>query len=533
MTEKVKKASAKEIQTGPASVKAVIDIGATAIRMVLAEIGKDGSVRTLESLQQSVSIGRDTFATGKISPDAIEECVQVLRNFREVLNEYRIERPDLIRAVATSAVQEASNCDVFLDRVYMATGINLEAIDAAEVSRLTYFSILPLLEHEEKLRQGNLLVMEVGGGHTEVLGLRDGRVSFAHSYRLGSFRIREMLEDAQIPAVRFRELLEGEIVSGIRPIIENFTSPKDVRILVLGGDARFAAQQIKPGWDAQPVASMRTAALSRFTDEVLEYSVEELVQKFNLSFPAAESLGPALLVILRVALQMKHKSLYIGTATMRDGLLREVAAGGAWDDSFVRQIIHSAVEVGLHFGFDQKHAELVTAHARMLFRALQDEHQLAPRDETILTVAALLHDVGEFISNRSHHKHSQYLIRYSDIFGLSQQDLEMVAVVARYHRRAMPRATHVEYNKLNRRDRMRVSKLAAMLRVADALDRGHVQRVSQMTPRVQPDQLIIAVNDPRECAVERMALAEKGRMFEQVYGKKVVFRKKRQSKGQV
>jgi len=528
-----KKAVAKEIQssTVPASVKAVIDIGATSIRMVIAEIGKDGSVRALESLQQSVSIGRDTFSSGKISTETIEECVRVLRNFREVLNEYRIEHRDLIRAVATSAVQEASNRDVFLDRVYMATGINLEAIDSAEVSRLTYFSILPLLEHEEKLRQGNLLVVEVGGGHTEVLGLRDGTVSFAHSYRLGSFRIREMLEDVQVPAVRFRELLEGEIISGIRPIVESFSAPKDVRLLVLGGDARFAADQIKPGWDKNPVASMRTSALSRFTDEVLEFSVEELVRKFNLSFPAAESLGPALLVTLHVAQQMKHKSFYIGTATMRDGLLREVAAGGAWDDSFVQQIMHSAIETGLHFDFDQAHAKMVTTHARKLFHALQEEHQLSPRYETILTVAAVLHDIGEFISTRSHHKHTQYLIAHSDIFGLGQQDLAMVALVARYHRRAMPRTTHLEYEKLSRSDRMRVSKLAAILRVADALDRGHVQRVSQVKLSVLPDQLSIGVNNPRDCAVERMALVEKSRMFEQVYGKKVVLRKTRQSKG--
>ncbi|MCF7848324.1 MAG: HD domain-containing protein [Kiritimatiellales bacterium] len=531
MKEKPRKPVVEESPVVPVLVKAVIDIGATSLRMVIAEIGKDGSVRTLESLQQSVSIGRDTFSTGKVSAETIEECVRVLRNFREVLKEYRIEHPDQVRAVATSAVQEASNRDMFLDRVFMATGINLEAIDSAEVSRLTYFSILPLLEHEEKLRQGNLLVVEVGGGHTEVLGLRDGVVSFAHSYRLGSFRIREMLEDVQVSAVRFREMLEGGIISGIRPIVEIFSAPKDVRILILGGDARFAANQIKPGWDKHPVAALRTAALSHLTDDVLECSVEELVRKFNLPFPVAESLGPALLMILNIVQQMKHKSFYTGTATMRVGLLREVSAGGAWDESFVRQIMHSAIETGLHFDFDQAHAEMVTAHARKLFHALQEEHQLSPRYETILAVAALLHDIGEFISNRSHHKHSLYLIEHSDIFGLGQQDLAMVALVARYHRRATPRTTHLEYNRLNRADRMRVSKLAAILRVADALDRGHVQRISQIKLGVLPDQLIVGVNNPRACAVERMALTEKSDMFEQVYGKKVVLRPTTQRKG--
>jgi exopolyphosphatase/guanosine-5'-triphosphate,3'-diphosphate pyrophosphatase len=504
------------------AIKAVVDIGATAMRMMIAEIGKDGSIRTMESLEQSVSLGRDTFSTGKISPETIEACVQVCRDFSEMLREYQIHDPACIRAVATSAVAEASNSDVLIDRIFMATGISVEILDTAEINRLTYFSILPLLQKEPALRQGNLLAIEVGGGNTTALGLRDGTVLFAHTYRFGSFRTREMLEDVNLPAARFRDLIEGEIRSGVRPIIGNFADEKEVKVLILGSDARLAAHEIKPAWNSRTSVSLRISALAGFTDQVLELPVEELVKKYNLPFAAAESLGPALLVMQTIPQMLNCKTVYIGASSMRDGLLGEMAGGGSWDERFTKQIIHSALEIGRHYRFDRKHAENVAARAQEIFRALQSEHQMPPHYETILTVAALLHDIGTFINNRSHHKHSQYLIENSDIFGLSKQDLTIVALTARYHRSALPRPTHTAYTALTRVNRLRVSKLTSILRVADALDRGHAQRIRNPQLTLLPDRLQIGVTNLSDCAVEEVALKEKSDLFEQVYGKRAV-----------
>ena len=504
------------------SIKAVMDIGATAMRMMIAEIGKDRAVRTLESLEQSVSLGRDTFSTGKISPETIEACVQVCRDFSELLREYQIHDPACVRAVATSAVAEAANSDVLIDRIFMATGISVEILDTAEINRLTYFSILPLLQKEPALCQGNLLAIEVGGGNTTALGLRDGTVLFAHTYRFGSFRTREMLDEVNLPAARFRGLIEGEIRSGVRPIIENFADEKEVKVLILGSDARLAAGEIKPAGNSRLSVSLRISALASFTDQVLELPVEELVKKYNLPFAAAESLGPALLVMQTISQMLNCKTVFIGASSMRDGLLGEMAAGGSWDDRFTKQIIHSALEIGRHYRFDRKHAENVAAHARDIFRAMQSEHQMLPHYETILTVAALLHDIGTFINNRSHHKHSQYLIENSDIFGLSKQDLTIVALTARYHRSALPRPTHPAYTALTRVNRLRISKLAAILRVADSLDRGHAQRIRNPQVTLFPDRLQIGVPNSGDCTVEEIALKEKSDLFEQVYGKRTV-----------
>lgn len=512
------------------AIKAVVDIGATAMRMMIAEIGNEGSTRTMESLEQSVNLGRDTFSTGIISPETIEACVQVCRDFSKMLREYQITDPACIRAVATSAVAEASNSDILIDRIFMTTGLVVEVLDTAEINRLTYFSILPLLKKEPTLCQGNLLAIEVGGGNTTALGLRDGTILFAHTYRFGSFRTREMLEDAQAPTAHFRDLIEGEIRSGIRPIIQNFEGEKAVKVLILGSDARLAADEIKPGWNCRLAVPLRVSALEELTDDVLQLPVEELVRRYNLPFAAAESLGPALLVMQNIPRMLNCKTVYIGASSMRDGLLGEMASGGAWDERFTKQIIHSAIEIGRHYHFDRKHAENVAAHARDIFRTMQSEHQMPPQYETILTVAALLHDIGTFINNRSHHKHSQYLIENSDIFGLSKQALILVALTARYHRSAIPRPTHTAYTAMPRADRLRVSKLAAILRIADSLDRGHAQRIHNPKIELLPDRLQIGVSNLSDCTVEEIALKEKSDLFEQVYGKRALLVKSKLSR---
>lgn len=511
-------------------IRAVIDIGATAVRMMIAEILPGEAPRTLEFLEQSVSLGKDTFSSGKISASTLERCVRVCRDFSEMLRQYNLNDPAAVRAVATSAVSEAVNSDVLLDRIFMATGITVDILDSAEISRLTYFSILPLLQSDPSLCKGSLLAVEVGGGNTTALGLRNGTVLSAHTYRFGSFRTREMLDEVGLSATRYRNLIEEEIRSGVRPIIGDFGSEKAVQLLILGGDARLAADRIKPGWNGGPCVRLPLSALKQFTHRVLDLPDESLVREYNLPFAAAESLGPALLVMQNIAQMLGCKTVCIGATSMRDGLIGEMAAGGAWDERFIRQIIHSAAEIGSHYHIDRKHAENVAANARLIFRAMQSEHKMLLRYETILTVAALLHDTGAYISNRSHHKHSQYLIENSDIFGLSKQDLTIAALTARYHRSAIPKPTHPAYTSLTRINRLRVSKLAAILRVADALDRGHAQRIADPQIELLEDRLLIGIPNPLDCAVEEVALKEKADLFEQVYGKRVVLAKRKSNR---
>ena len=155
-----------------AKTVAVVDIGATSVRMAIAEIDARGTVRILEEVTQAVSLGKDTFTSQRIRRQSIEECAVVLKSYRRLMQEFGISRPDQVRVVATSAVREASNRLAFIDRMYIATGLEVESLDEAEVNRITYMGIQPLLQSNPTLASVKTIVVEVGSGSTEVLVVR-------------------------------------------------------------------------------------------------------------------------------------------------------------------------------------------------------------------------------------------------------------------------------------------------------------------------------------------------------------------------
>lgn len=509
-------------------LRAVVDVGSTSIRMVVAQVRADGMFEYLDTLSQSVAIGSDTFTRGRISTGTTEECVKVLRNFLTVLREYRMDLGRQVRAVATSAVREARNREAFLDRLYMATGIDVQVIEGTEVNRLTYLGIQPLLAQHKPLQQDHLLVVEVGGGSTEMLGLENGRVAFAHTYRMGSYRIRETIDALNLSDLRQNEVLEMEIQSGVRQCRRAVgSSGKKLSLLLIGGEARLAAKILLKDWDETQLGQLKVAELAALANEVLSHDVEWVAKQYHLPFEGAQTLGPALQICVRLAKEFGVKRVYVCGVTLRDGLVAEAARGTAWTDDFIEQILHSIREIGRRYGLDRKHADCVTNHALALFRALRDEHRLGIRYEVVLTVAAQLHDVGSFIGNSSHHKHSKYIIENSDIFGLGKEDIKLAGLVARYHRRAAPRESHADYSGLPRAQRLVVNQLAAILRIADALDRNHSQSMRHLTIRLEEGRLLLEDERGGNFTAEKRALAAKGKMFEQVYGRAVVLRTKR------
>lgn len=502
---------------------AVIDIGTNAVRMVIAQSDAAGHVRVLDQLEQAVPLGRQVFTKGSVGRRVVEDCVRVLKRFGEVLREYQVGEIGQIRAVATSALREATNVEDIVDRIEIATGIQVEVIDEAEQNRLAYLGVLPAIHAEPDLKGKTVLALEVGGGGTEWLMLHDDTVLATHSFRLGSLRLRETLESINVPSNRLRKVLENHIESGIEQASKDFPlSQENLEMVSLGGDVCFAASQLEKNWPAGRMAPLSIAALSRFTDLVFGLSTDELVRKYRLTYPAAETLGPALLAVVLIARKLKLKHLRVTRATLRDGLMQEIAVPGVWAEHYRREVIGSSLGLGHRYNFDEAHCRHVAQLSSTLFTAFEDDHHLSSRFELILHIAALLHEIGLFVSNRSHHKHSQYLIQNSDLFGVSRRDLLLVALVARYHRRAMPRPIHEGYATLDRPSRIAVVKMAAILRVADALDRSHSQRVRNIAVRRDKDHVAILVSGVDDLAMEQLALEQKGEMFEQTFGLPIV-----------
>lgn len=511
----------------PARTAAVIDIGTASVRMAIGELSEANGVRPITTLSQAVNLGRDTFLKGVIDRGTIEECVRVLKSYRRILNEYGVERTDQIRVVGTSAVREAQNRLTFLDRIYTATGFQVEPLDESEVSRITYLGIQPLLRADPVLTNARVAIAEVGGGSTELLLVQNADVLFSHSYRLGSLRMRAQLDSFHASQASSRTILESQIKRVTEQILQQLPQELPEYLITIGGDMRFAAKELIPDWQPDQLARLPLAKLEKLADTVLSLNEDKLVHKYHVTFPDAGTLGAALMSYVHLARVFELKELIVSQVNLRDGLLQDLAHRGGWNEDFSNQVMRSAVELGRKFDFDEPHARHVAKLCQILFQGLRDEHQLDPKYELLLCCAAMLHEIGMYISASGYHKHSMYLIQNSELFGLSRKDEMLVALTARYHRRASPKPTHYGFTTLERDLRIAVVKMAALLRVADALDASHGQRLHELRFSREGGRLVISVPQVDDLSLEQLTLKQSGPLFEETYGMPVLLRKLR------
>ncbi len=507
--------------SGPETV-AVIDVGASAVRLVVAEVRPDGRPFVVEEVSRGVLLGKDTFSSGRIGPASLEAALKALEGFRRLMDDYAVAR---YRAVATSAVREAANADTFLDRVQIRTGLQVEIIDGSEESRLAYLAVRDRMAGHPALSAGHALLVEVGGGSADITLLEGERPKYSGVYALGSVRMRQGLGQWRGDYDRHVGLMTRHIGNVISDIHRDMPLRSAQYMIALGQDVRFAAQELVDAPEGV-VREVPRDAFIDFCGRIEKLDEDALTERYGLSPVDAETLVPALLVYRGLLVETSARGITVPDASLRAGLLVDLVGRGPESDlaDFSRQVLASAESLGEKYRYDARHARVVARLATRIFDELQVEHGMPSRDRLLLEVAALLHDVGLFVGTRAHHKHAQYIIGASEIFGLSADDRDVIGNVARYHRRALPQKSHLPYMALDRQDRVRVNKLAAMLRLANALDAEHLDKIRDVRVVQEADQWALVLDGTGDMTMERLAAAARGDLFTEVFGRQLAFR---------
>lgn len=507
----------------PPALAAVLDMGASAIRLVVAEILPDGSTRTIEEATRGVSLGRDTFSSGTIRSQTIDAALAALKNFRHLLDQYGVTR---VRAVATSAVREARNGDVFLDRIQGRTGITFEVINEAEESRLVFLAVRRALGRHAAFARASTLLTEVGGGSTSLTLLDQGQPIRSGVYALGAVRLRQRLRLHQLGHDVQLSLLKRSIANVVDEIRLEIPLRSVTQIIAIGGDVRFAASQILEDDGNEGPRTIPRRAFFEFCERVERLDEEQLVARFRLPAVEAETLVPAMLIYRTLLSESGADQVIVSDASLRTGALLELAEPGGRlaTQDFEQQVLAGAEAVGHRYRFDQAHGAHVAMLAGRLFDECREDHGLSDRERLLLQVAALLHDIGMYVSLRAHHKHSRYLLAELQLFGLSNEETAIVANIARYHRGGLPQSSHEAYVALDRRDRLIVSKLAALLRVANALDAEHLQKVHQLRVQRQERSWILEIDGSGDLTMEELAATARADLFSEMFGRELIIR---------
>ncbi|MGE4565411.1 MAG: HD domain-containing protein [Victivallaceae bacterium] len=506
--------SAKVFQAG------IIDIGSHSVRLDIFEVAPGGEPVLLESLSRPVNLGYDVFRKGAVSSENISLLSEVMCGFARKLSEYGAAAR--CRVVATSAMREAFNRELVINRVRNDSGLTIEILETQEEARITFLAVREELRKSCDFDKLSGIAFIVGTGSLIVIFFEGGLLRFCEAVPLGTVRFFDEFGRSAVNAEEIIEILySSAIEQRIRDCVR-LRSELPLSLVGIGAGVRLLVRQEKYN-QPHDVIRLPVAEVSKLAGQAMRTDPEKLARKLNIPDHLALSLAPCGSLVTYFLKEFTCGELINPATTTRSALIYDLIrkVGNIHNDPFHDDIIAAAEGIGRKYGIELGHARSVTCTALKIFDKLKRFYDFPPRGRLLLEVAGVLHDVGRFVDTRQHHKHSYYLIVNAQIPGLTVAEQQIVATVARYHRKAGPKSSHPEYISLSSEEKVLVLKLAAILRVADALDRAHFHRMRDMTLRLRGDEFFILVAEAAQFNLESLYLEAKGDMFREVFGLKI------------
>ena len=506
-----------------ATPQSVIEIGSTGVRLLVAEFTDDRQQNILDRSDVPLSIGKDTITTGQISQETQGLLIQTLLRYKEQLAGWGIT-PAETTCFATSTFRDARNSDPVMDRIRVQTGFRIQIVDGVEENKLMYLAVTEAIKDQPiDFKTDDTMILVVGGSTTEMMMISKGKMAGVHSLRLGTVRIEQQMKNLTTSYDDIQRYIEESINNTKGSLESEIDLSKVKQFIAVGQDLTMTALLI-----GKPVStflwSIERDAFDAFVQDVQEYSVDECVARFKIPYAEAETLQTSLLIYNLFIHLTKVQTIIVPETNIRNGiLLSQISTENEeLQKEFDMQITASARNLLRKYHGDESHAECVRMIATKIYDALKNEIALEEHARTLLETAAILHDIGAFIRYDNHNIHSSYIIRNSEIFGLSRKDNTIVSEIAKYHKGTSVPQDEDSFLMLPRSDRMTILKLTAILRISDAMDRGHIQKFTDFSIRFQENTMYLQTRKSKNTVLEKIAMSEKCGLFESVFGYKVI-----------
>lgn len=511
----------------PSPPVAAIDIGTNSFHLVIARAAGNNRFEVIDREKEVVRLGSGSGDMKLLRPDAIERGIEALKRLRVLADAAGAE----LHAVATSAVREAENRDEFVHRAREEAGVEVKVVSGAEEARLIHLGVLqsvPVFDQRH-------LVIDIGGGSTEIVLGEGPQVLEARSLKLGAIRLTDRFFSV--------EPLKRRWVEECRRYVRSYLAPAERAVGRLGFDVAVgssgtilsAAEIARALRGHPPLTKVSGATIARgdlyaVVSELTRLrTVEERAQLSGLDPKRADIVLAGVLILEQAFEAFRIDEMVVSDYALREGVLldalqrRNRSTLGHLRDLRYESVAHLAAIAPA----EREHAEHSTELALQLFEQTADLHDLDATSEELLEAAGLLANIGLFVSHDRHHLHSYYIIRNSDLLtGFTDDEIEMIAQIARYHRKSAPKPSHAEFAKLEPSSQHQVRLLAGMLRIAIALDRSRGGRVAGLVVEPSPDrtQLTIEVDTQSDATVELYTADARKGLLEQALGVEIHIR---------
>jgi exopolyphosphatase/guanosine-5'-triphosphate,3'-diphosphate pyrophosphatase len=493
-----------------------VDIGSNSIRMQIAEASAGGPHHILAEDRQVTRLGEGVFRGGDLTPEATGIVLQFLERTAREFAQHQVVA---LRAVATAAVRDAYNRDAFLEQAALALGAPVEVISGQEEARLIHSGVQSRWPHPKQ----TILIVDIGGGSAEFILSSDGKILEAYSLKIGAVRLTEVFLK-QDPATSLElHQLDEYIEEKLAPIGRHLDEQRPKRTIATSATAAAVACAIhrvpRPQRELADRLRIPRAALRELFLDLASKNLEQRRQVPGIGPRRAEVIVPGCAVLARVLQDFNLPSLFYSRAGVRDGIIADLALRGVGRDlaQLDGEQLRSVRELARRYRVSLRHGDNVALLARRLFTALTPCHGLPPTDGKLLEAAAYLHDVGHFISDTRHHRHSYYVVVNSDLPAFTDRERLVIAHLCRYHRKSLPGPQHSSYKELSSAEKKTVRCLTPLLRIADSLDRGHQQRVRSVEAKIGPEGVVLYLESPEKTDLEVWAAQQAGGAFLQTF----------------
>jgi exopolyphosphatase/guanosine-5'-triphosphate,3'-diphosphate pyrophosphatase len=500
---------------------AAIDIGSNSLKLAIIQAAASDSFTIILQERERLSLGRETLQNKFLSKSAIDLSADAIAKFRSIAESRRV---DSIIAVATASVREAANAAEFVDEIKRRTGVSVEVLSSIEEARLIGIAAA----QHCNARGGALMNIDIGGGSTELSLMQGGEPHKLFSMKLGAVGLTESFIASNPPKKKELENLRAEIASALeRPLRKikgetwQISTGTSGTILNLAALLNFQTGE-KP--ERKPVIGLKK--LAALNEMMARIPLEERRKLPVISPQRAEVIVAGGLILENVMRALKIDVLEPCGFALREGVLidhlRVIEAESLPPVPDVEdKRLRGVFAIGRRYGYEERHALQVADLAEKMFDQLAPAFDLERHLRTLLSAAALLHDVGYHISHESHHKHSFYLIKHSEITGFSENEKLVIANTARYHRGSLPKDSHSDFMKLPEKDRRTVTELGAILRIAEGLDHGYENRIKDVKFKRGAQRMHLTLVSGENCAAELKAVERKKDLFEAAFNTKL------------
>ena len=499
-------------------VFAAIDVGSYELAMKIFQFSAKGGMQEIDHIRHRIELGTDTYNTGKISHERVDELCTVLGEFAQIMQSYRV---DAYRAYATSAIRETVNAPIILEQIKLRTGLKVEVLSNSEQRFMHYKAVASRGEQFSQFIAEGAAVVDIGGGSIQISLFDKDSLVTTQNIRLGILRMREQLLDLKPKTNHYERLLEELADNQLNVFKRLYLKDKKIANIIIVDDyISYIMQKLGKGEQVITADQFQT-----FVDEMQKMGAEKCASSLGVAQESASLLLPSAVLVRRILKATKAVKIWAPGVSLSDGIAYEYGEKEKYirnRHDFENDIVACAINMGKRYQGDKERNKLLEDVAVQLYDYTKKIHGMGKRERLLLRIAALLNDCGRYVSLEAAAECGYSIIMATEMIGLSHAEREIVANLVRFNKADFDYAAHMQED-----SHLKIAKLTAIFRVADGICRSYRTKVRNIKLNTKNDELLITVDADEEITLEKGFFGRKASLFEEVFGIRPVLKQKK------